>query len=200
MIMKDDDSLINHETKRIFIAVNLDLSIKKELSDIQQKITIGDSKIKWVYPELMHITLEFLGNQLPKQIEIIRQILKRITGHCKTFVIDLSSSIGVFPSLKKPRVIWVGIDKGSIELEMLSKLIKTDLQKKHLLSDNKEFRSHITIGRVKYLNNRNSLTDSIDHIVSKKISQKVNSIELMESKLTPTGPIYREIISFPLFD
>jgi len=196
--MKDGSRLINNEGKRTFIAVNLDSKIKNALSDIQKNIYVGESKIKWLKPNLLHITLEFLGDQSPGQIEIIRQLLKKITVCRKSFVISLSSNIGVFPSLKKPRVIWVGIENGNTKLKKISEMIKSSLLKNLLLKDSKEFHSHITIGRVKYLNDRNILVNNINDIHLKRESQKINSIELMESKLTPTGPIYSIIERFPL--
>ena len=197
-MMKDVKCLSNNEGKRTFIAINLDSNIKNALFEFQTKIIVEDSRIKWIHPNLLHITLEFLGNQSQKEIENIYLLLKKITSHQKAFVICLSSNIGVFPSLKKPRIIWAGIEEGSAELKKLSKSIKYSLLKNNLLYDSKEFRTHITIGRVKYLPDKNTLMDSLNVLNIKKQSQKINSIELMESTLTPTGPIYSKLYSFPL--
>ncbi|MEA2021013.1 MAG: RNA 2',3'-cyclic phosphodiesterase [Candidatus Caldatribacteriota bacterium] len=196
--MKDGNSLLDNKIKRTFIAINLDSNIKNTLNNIQKNILTGESKIKWVSPKHLHITLEFLGDQSLGQIEIIRQLLKKITVCRKSFIISLSSNISVFPSFKKPCVIWVGIENGTIKLKKLSELIKSSLLKNLLLKDDKEFHSHITIGRVKYLTDKNILLNSINEINLKRKSQKINSIELMESKLTPTGPIYSIIERFPL--
>ena len=196
--MKDGRSLLNNEKKRTFVAINLDSNIKNALSVIQNNFNVGESKIKWVNPNFLHITLEFLGDQSSGQIKIIRQLLKNIAACNKGFVLSLSSNIGTFPSLKKPRILWVGIKNGSIELKKLSELIKSSLLKNLILNDSREFRSHITIGRVKFLTDKNTLMDSINDIHLKNECQKINSIELMESKLTPTGPIYSIIERFPL--
>jgi len=196
--MKDNNGFLNGENKRIFISVILSSEIKSELSRIKKNIDSGHSKIRWVNPELLHITLEFLGNQSSKKIEKIKQLLMHVANNQKIFSIALSSSIGVFPTSEKPRVIWVGIKEGGFELERLSKAIKNTLIKHHILKDFKGFHSHITIGRVKYLADKKRLMDNLNQIIVKHYSQKINSIELMESELTSKGPIYHRIEQFSL--
>jgi len=190
----------NHFAKRIFLAVNLESKIKKEISLIQNVITSGNSVIKWVKPELMHITLEFFGNQSKDKIQLISGIVRKITDNCKEFNIGISLNIGAFPSIKKPKIIWVGIEKGNDELKGLSHLIKTELKRNHFMTVDAEFRSHITIGRIKYLKDLDLSKYSTRSTTTKNNSQTVKSIELMESNLTRYGPIYQVVESFPFIN
>lgn len=190
------------ETIRAFIAINLDPEIRGYLSSLQQNLNLDAAKVKvnWVEEKNLHLTLKFLGNISPSQIELIEIELKKITSQYPSFFIKLLPEIGVFPSYKMPRVIWVGIKEGAAELTEIYNLVETRLYKKGFPRESKNFSTHITLGRVKYLKDKDSLIRSLKSIHLESFSQKVKSIELMESKLTPQGPLYGIIRQYPLAD
>jgi len=190
------------ETIRAFIAINLDPEIRGYLSSLQQNLNLDAAKVKvnWVEEKNLHLTLKFLGNISPSQIELIEIELKKITSQYPSFFIKLLPEIGVFPSYKMPRVIWVGIKEGAAELTEIYNLVETRLYKKGFPRESKNFSTHITLGRVKYLKDKDSLIRSLKSIHLDSFSQKVKSIELMESKLTPQGPLYGIIRQYPLAD
>jgi len=190
------------ETIRAFIAINLDPEIRGYLSSLQQNLNLDAAKVKvnWVEEKNLHLTLKFLGNISPSQIELIEIELKKITSQYPSFFIKLLPEIGVFPSYKMPRVIWVGIKEGAAELTEIYNLVETRLYKKGFPRESKNFSTHITLGRVKYLKDKDSLIHSLKSIHLDSFSQKVKSIELMESKLTPQGPLYGIIRQYPLAD
>lgn len=178
------------EKIRAFIAINLSSDIKEYLSSLKNNLKIGNSKIKWVEENNLHITLKFLGYILPQQLELIDLGLKKITNQYLPFSIKLSSDIGIFPSYKMPRIIWVGIRESSRELTELYNSIEETLYKNGFPKENKRFSGHITIGRIKYIKDKDSLINSLKQIRIERFSQKVESVELMESELTPKGPVY----------
>ncbi|MCJ7789588.1 MAG: RNA 2',3'-cyclic phosphodiesterase [Candidatus Atribacteria bacterium] len=186
------------EKIRTFIAINLDPEMKKYLTSLQNNLNVPESKIKWVEKNNLHITIKFLGFISLKQIELIKAGLKEITNQYNPFLIQLSSDIGVFPNYKMPRIIWVGIREGMNELKELYNYIEVNLFKKGFPRENKDFSNHITIGRVKSIKDKNNFIPLLKSINIKTLSQKVNSIEIMESKLTPNGPIYNITAKFPL--
>jgi len=183
---------------RTFIAINLDSEIREYLSSFKNDLNISESKIKWVNKNNLHITLKFLGYILPEQIELINSGLKEIINQYNPFLIKLSSEMGVFPNYKMPRIIWVGIKEGVDILKEISNSIETVLYKKGFPRENKVFSSHITIGRVRYIKDKNNLNNFLKNMHIKCLSQEVKSIELMESKLTPHGSIYSILSKFPL--
>jgi len=191
--------LPNLEGKRTFIAINLTYELKNYLTVIKNNINIPDTKIKWVNKNNFHITLKFLGYQSLEKIERIKKSLEEIVNLHNSFVMQLSPFIGCFPSLNNPRIIWVGIEKGIDNLKKLSDSINFSLSKRNLLEDKKEFSSHITIGRVKFIKDKNLFFETLKNININQLLQNVKSLELMESQLTPTGPIYNiiEKYSFP---
>ncbi len=187
------------EKIRTFIAINLDSKIREYLSSLTNDLNIGgESKIKWVDKNNLHITLKFLGYISSEQLDLINSGLKEIINQHNPFLIKLSSDIGIFPTYKMPRIIWVGIKEGANELKELYNSVEKILYKKGFPRENKDFSGHITIGRVKYIKDKNNLIDFLKNMHVKCLSQEVKSIDLMESKLTPTGPIYNIIDKFPL--
>lgn len=186
------------EKTRTFIAINLDSEIREYLFSIKNNLNLDESKIKWVDKNNLHITLKFLGYISPEQIRLINLGLKEIINKCSPFIIKLSSDIGVFPSYKMPRIIWVGIKEGANELKKLYNSIEIILYNNGFSKENKVFSGHITIGRVKYIKDKNNLINFLKNMHVECLSQEVKSIELMESKLAPNGPIYNIINRFPL--
>lgn len=186
------------EKIRTFIAVNLNPEIKEYLTSLQNILNVPETKIKWVEKNNLHLTMKFLGYISLEQTELIKSILKEITSQYSPFIIKLSSDMGIFPTYGMPRIIWVGIKEGISELKELYNFIENDLSDKSFPRENKDFSSHITIGRVKFIRDKTNFIQILKRINVNILSQRVNSVDLMESKLTPNGPIYNITAKFPL--
>lgn len=183
---------------RSFIAVNLNTEIKEYLTHLQVSLNVPETKIKWVEKTNLHLTMKFLGDISSEQTERLKIILKEITSRYSPFIIKLSSNIGIFPTYRMPRIIWIGIKEGANKLHELYSSIETILYKEGFPEENKEFSSHITIGRVKYIKDKDNFIQIIRRLEINNLSQEVKSIELMGSKLTPNGPIYNITDKFTL--
>jgi len=184
------------EKVRSFIAVNLNPEIIEYLTSLQANLNVPETKIKWVEKNNLHLTMKFLGYISLEQTELIKLILKKITSRYSPFIIKLSSNTGIFPTYRMPRIIWVGIKEGANQLNELYNSIETMLYKEGFPRENKEFSSHITIGRVKFIKNKDNFIQILKRIEVNNFTQKVGSIDLMESELTPNGPIYNIIAKF----
>jgi len=186
------------EKIRSFIAVNLNSDIKKYLNSLQAYLNIPESKIKWVEKNNLHLTMKFLGYISLEQTELIKSELKEIASRYSPFIIRLFSNIGVFPTYKMPRIIWVGIREGISELKELYNSIENKLSNKGFPREDKDFSGHITIGRVKFIRDKDNFIQILKRIEVNNLTQEVGNIDLMESKLTPGGPIYDITAKFPL--
>lgn len=186
------------EKVRSFIAVNLSSEIKEYLTSLQNILNIPETKIKWVEKDNLHLTMKFLGYISLEQTELIKSKLKEIANRCSPLIIKLSSNIGIFPTYKMPRIIWVGIKEGTNELKEIYNSIENNLSNKGFPRENKDFSGHITIGRVKFIRDKTNFIQILKRIEVNNFTQEVDSIDLMESKLTPNGPIYNITAKFPL--
>jgi RNA 2',3'-cyclic 3'-phosphodiesterase len=183
---------------RAFIGIDLDNETRERLRTIQRdKLQMGKfSTVKAVDPSMAHITLSFLGNKTSAELSAIVVALRSISFH--PFDITLCG-IGVFPNMKKIRVIHVGLSD-SKNITTLYELILEALKGKHK-PDKRKFDPHITLGRVKHAipKELTLLAATIAPLYTLFVSQlNISSFQLKKSTLTPTGPIYDTLEEFRL--
>lgn len=182
---------------RAFIGIDPDNETREKLLAIQRDRLKLDqfSSVKAVDPRIAHITLSFLGNITSSELSTIAEALSSISFH--PFWVTLSG-IGVFPSLKKIRVIHVGLSD-SKDMKMLYELVVEALKGTH--RSDKKFDPHITLGRVKRtIPTELKLLAARIAPLSKSFvgSLYVSSFQLKRSTLTPKGPIYDTLKEFRL--
>lgn len=155
-----------------------------------------------VDPEKQHITLKFLGDP-GTSVEEVKKAVSGIGENHDDFVLKVDG-FGAFPNWKRPSVLWMGLHP----VEPLRALaedvdnrihetIGTDLEKR-------KFRGHITVARYKgrapfeSVGAQNLLEGTLNEFNSREYLIPVNEIHLINSTLTPNGPIYRKVSSFAL--
>jgi 2'-5' RNA ligase len=188
---------------RLFIAVEISEEIKTELTKIIDKLKEADADVKWVGPEGMHITLKFLGEVDEKRKDkIIERMEKIFTPTPKILVWGFTvtfKGLGAFPDFKRPRVVWLGIEKGKEELTEVAKELDACLSELGFPAEKREFSPHLTLGRVKSSRGREKLMDALssyNNFVLPKLT--VNEIILMQSILKREGAEYKRVKEFCL--
>jgi 2'-5' RNA ligase len=183
--------------KRTFIAIDIIPADKlKEAYDlIRYRMRL--ERINWVPADHMHITLNFLGDTEDNLLSEIKVIAKGIADKHHAFEISLHS-FGVFKSLKEPRVLWLGCEPSSA-LDQIKEELDESLAVLGFEPENRPFRPHLTVGRVKDIRQQNQLVQLITLFKNTTFQkQLINSIIIYESKLTPTGPNYVMLEKFRL--
>ena len=175
---------------RCFIAIDLPDEVKKELTEIQKKIPIEDTKIINVKPEIMHLTLRFLGEVDSENVNKIKLILNSLK--VKQFKAKLSS-IGIFPDENFIRVVWVGLEPKE-KFKEIYDLIENELSKIKIEGDSR-FESHVTLSRVKFVKDKKKFIEKLKKIEIKPIEFTVDNIKLKMSSLTSNGPVYNDLFS-----
>jgi len=176
---------------RSFIAIDIPQSIKNIIARVQSDFKESGADVKWVNPELIHLTLKFLGNIKEEQIdEIKKSMIKSVKGITPFFM--TLRDIGVFPNIRYPRVIWMGLEDKTERLLILQKNIEENLNILGFTPEERKFSPHLTIGRLKSLKGKSRLANMIHAKKDMNIdgSISVNKINLMKSELRVTGPIY----------
>ena len=171
---------------RAFIALELPRQIKTEIGKIQQELKKMGIQAKWINPEIVHLTLAFLGSITSDKIELIGKILEEVSYQIKAVKLKLYQ-VGCFPSPTKARIIFVNLQGELGKLNALAIKIRKRLKKEKIYFDEKPFAAHITLGRVK---DHQNLTEKINKVKVKKSEFITDEIALTESQLTKNGPIY----------
>ncbi len=157
--------------------------------------SILSSKISWTKKGNWHLTLCFLGEIDSGTVRILKEELKNIKHNSFTLK---AGYCGFFPSIKRPRVLWLGLEAGAKEAKSLADKVFKILEKNNIYFDKKDFVPHLTIGRVKRLSNDRWEKWSKYINSLKWQSIKISSFVLWQSTLTPKGPIYTPIQKYQL--
>jgi len=177
---------------RSFIAVDIDNNLKKNIIDIQNALSTSYIKIKFVEPENLHFTLKFLGDMEESMIDNIYRILQKNLERYKPFEINLKG-LGAFPSFSYIRVLWIGIEDENNFLVNIIKELNRDLRK-FGFKEEKEVIPHLTIGRVKFVRDKEKISQILKELQNIKIGKMiVDKILIKKSVLTPKGPIYSDL-------
>jgi len=179
---------------RIFIALELPTKIKDQLAKVQKELTKTDLPAKWLKPKNIHLTLAFLGSIKPEKIETISKILTEAAFQTKPIRLRLLK-LNFFPSSAKTRVLFVDLGGELNKVHLLALKIKTELKKEKIWVDKKPFRPHLTLARVKKQPN---LAKIIKKTKIKQSKFLTDQIVLVKSQLSPAGPVYTHLKTFPL--
>src|SRR5258708_26665821 len=94
---------------RIFIALDIDEDIRQRIARFLDGVRGFAPDARWVRPESLHVTLKFIGETAPQNVDQIKEALKAVESNAIEMNIR---GCGFFPGAKSPRVFWVGIEAG----------------------------------------------------------------------------------------
>jgi len=182
---------------RSFIAVELPDEVRGALSQIQERLRESVGGVRWVQPASIHLTLKFLGDIRPEQVQPIAAAAARAIQGEPPFTLGVSG-LGAFPNPRKPRVIWVGIEGDVERLGRLETRLEGALEPLGFPREQRAFRPHLTLGRVKDPRRPPDLTRALaDVTVPTCNSFDVDEILVYKSDLRPTGAIYTKLQHLP---
>ncbi len=187
---------------RAFIAVELPEAVKQELAALQRGLAVEPAAgIKWVSPNGIHLTLKFLGQAAPGQIEAVGAALAAAVEAVPAFELGLSG-LGAFHNLRRMNVVWCGLSGGLDRLAELQRAVEARVSVLGFPAENRAFSPHLTLARL-----RDDVTPEARLALAKKLAATkfepglkipVVEVSLMQSTLLPRGAEYRRLASFPL--
>ena len=186
-------------TIRTFLAIEIPKEILEQFERLQYRL--GQSMtgvIRWAKPGSTHLTLKFFGNITERDIRTIEDTLKAKAPAFTPIPIAVGT-MGVFPSLSRPRVLWVGITTGLKELTATQAEVESALEKVGFEREQRPYRPHLTLGRMKTDRRIEGLDKAIEsHKDFAAGSFTAREMILFRSDLKPTGPVYTELAKFKL--
>ena len=193
------DNLINMpQTIRTFIAIKLPENTITSLREVQEGIRSHGIHLRWVRPENIHLTLKFLGDIKEDNLEKITAALHESIAAYEPISL-YAKGLGVFPGIKRPRVVWVGIAGQLESLIGLQQSLEQGLEGLGFEKEKRPFKGHLTLGRIKRRIDPKQLGNALikyDEFKSETFSAE--NIVMYKSELKPTGAVYTEIVKIPL--
>ena len=182
---------------RLFIAIELPSNIIDGLRNVQEELKDKSNKPSWAKPENIHLTLKFLGDTETGKIESMVNILEGIAGKSFSFEISVKG-VGTFPAAGNPRVIWVGIEENKDMLQLYNN-IEEGLATLGFEKERRDFKPHLTLGRIKFLNDRAGLKRGLEKVAGLNLARfAVAGFALFKSTLTPEGAIHTKLKEYTL--
>ena len=177
---------------RCFVSVDIeDRLLLDALIGVQSRLEKTGADLKSVERENIHITLRFLGDVREGLVGELQHLISGM--NIEPFRVEFKG-LGVFPSLSRPRVVWVGISDGVEELTEIFGRLEPELVGMGFRPESRGFSPHMTLARVRSGRNRQRLVEEVTNHADEVYGELgVEHIRLKKSVLTPRGPIYSTI-------
>ncbi|UCD95113.1 MAG: RNA 2',3'-cyclic phosphodiesterase [Candidatus Zixiibacteriota bacterium] len=174
---------------RLFIAMPLPANIEESLGKAIFILKQKGAKVKWVAPKNIHLTLKFLGEVDEARVADISRAIEKVAGNYGKIESTIDR-LGAFPTMNRPRVIWSGLS-GQIEtMARISSEVENEMAALGFKKEDRPFKSHLTLGRVKDSFKLGDLVEAIKAYQFIPEPVTFDRIVLFKSTLTPRGPIY----------
>jgi 2'-5' RNA ligase len=208
---------------RTFIALPLPKAIRDRLIDLQERLAATGADVNWVEPENLHVTLLFLGEVDEREVTNVCRVAKDVCNAHESFAVTVET-VGCFPNIRRPRVVWVGVGEGREEICAIHDALETPLMDLGVYRrEARQFTPHITLGRVRgdrpgsvlQFHPRDRQEQEVERVKGERAGSvllsalekasdwragetRASEIHVLSSELTSRGPIYAVLSRAPL--
>ena len=190
------------DTRRLFVAINLPAALRAELhTAVAQAVaplsTAAPRAVSWVPEANLHVTVRFLGEQPAALVAPLAEALRSAAS--AVHVPDLAvGGLGAFPSLRRPRVLWIGVAM-NVALAVLYQKVDEVCARLGLGREPRAFHPHVTVGRVRVgaTAPAEALVAAVQALNTTQWTMPVETVDLMSSELAG-GARYRRLAAAPL--
>lgn len=185
---------------RIFVAIDIDNNLRAAITalqaDLRSQLNPTSGKIKWVDPDLMHLTLKFIGEVEQENVGRISEVVASVAVQHKAFSFEMPI-LGCFG--RPVKVIWLGTETENQQLLQLHQDIEDALESTGWPKEKKSFSPHLTLARLKDVPSDRKLKGIIKNYDPVHLAiVRAYSVRVYESTLTPAGPMYSELSEIEL--
>jgi RNA 2',3'-cyclic 3'-phosphodiesterase len=180
---------------RLFIALNLPKKERERIHRAARRLREGDMPVRWIEPDHFHVTLKFLGEVRREKLEGVEEAMTRVAQSTKSFTTKFGG-FGAFPTIRRPRVIWLGI-AANPELRCLKQDLEWSLGDMGFDAETRAFHPHVTLGRADDRDGAGAFRGLDDLMADMEFrgEVKVHTLDLMKSQLSREGATYTVLTS-----
>ncbi len=182
---------------RTFVAAELPADLLKALAAVQAELGQRGLRARWTRPGSLHLTLKFLGDISADRVPIVAAALRTAAAEHDAFKLT-AAGVGVFPGLRRPRVLWAGLSGATAALERLQRGLDDQLHAAGFPREARDFHGHLTLGRFGETPG-GEVAEVLPAYAAKCFgSFEVREVVLFQSDLQPRGAVYTELARAPL--
>jgi 2'-5' RNA ligase len=187
---------------RVFVGVDIGDGVRREaarvIGALMMKLEAAKTppKVTWVKPAALHVTVRFLGEVDPDEVERLKPLL---AAPIPVAPFDIAwRGIGTFPNNRHPRALWLGVINGAAPLAAIEAEISKRVAGAAVELDDRALLPHLTLGRVKMAGAGVDWPKVLQACEVRNATSHVDKVSLYQSKLSQHGPHYTELVSAPL--
>jgi RNA 2',3'-cyclic 3'-phosphodiesterase len=182
---------------RSFFAIEPPSQVRNEIARVSGLLRNTGADVKWVRPESVHLTLKFLGDVAEADIDPLARAVGDAAVLHRPMELEIRG-LGVFPGLKKPRVVWLGLSGNIDGLKALQQGVEMAAAEFGFEPEKRPFKAHLTLGRIRSGRGQNRLMTALETIKPENQSFPAAEVVLFKSDLKPTGAVYTALHRLPL--
>lgn len=180
---------------RAFVAILLDEAVRAAVAAVVERLRPLGGSVAWVPVANLHLTLQFLGEQPEERLAAAEAALDDAAARTAPIETALHG-IGAFPGLERPRILWVGLAQGALEVRALQARVAEALAREGFPREERPWHPHLTIGRVH--DDRRwrreagpALRQALAQAAGTRFGTlRISEVALMRSDLSPRGARY----------
>lgn len=178
---------------RAFVAFKTPEAVSAHIRGVQMAVSSCGIDMRWIPPEKVHLTLKFLGDIPGTNLERILSVMEDAVRETPPLRLA-AKGIGVFPGLRKPRVLWIGLNGDTAALIDLQHRLDDGLTTIGFQREPRAFKAHLTIGRARGPVDPKRLVSLMETAGAAESSPfSLDRLILFQSELFPSGPVYTEL-------
>jgi 2'-5' RNA ligase len=178
---------------RAFIAVNIPTNVLSHIRSIQTALSAGGLSMRWTPPGNIHLTLKFLGSIGRGDADRISEVMAETVQDAAPIRLS-ARGLGVFPGVRRPRVLWIGLQGDTAALIALQGRLEAGLEGLGFARESRPFKAHLTIGRARGPVDPRKLVRLMERSgAGESPPFSADALVLYQSQLFPAGPVYTEL-------
>jgi len=178
---------------RLFVAVDVPEDVRDRLAETVAPLRDRVPGARWSPPENWHVTVKFLGSVWPRLLDWVLASVGEAAAEHPAFMARLGG-LGAFPSAKRARVVWAGLEDRHGELVSLARSVDRALERE-FPAEQRPFSPHLTLARLK---EQAALPEDLVEVDVKSDPFRVWSLRLYRSYLGRPAARYEVLREFPL--
>ena len=171
------------------MAIELPGELKQDVDKLIVSLKPFGPEVRWVRAANLHLTLRFLGDIEQNDVPVLEDHIKQNIVGLQPFPIKLAG-LGCFPNMRRPRVVWIGVDGTMNSLQTLAECVEKSCMEVGYGKGDKQFSAHLTIGRIKEPRGLEPLIKCLETTEFISSDFIVEQVIIFKSDLSPRGPTY----------